>query len=212
MLERRFQKEDYVVTVVKAGDSGIDMAIVGAFDIVILDLTLSHYSGADECRKLRQLGSQLPILMLSARRRTMDKVIGLQSGADDYLTKPFKVVELLARIDALIRRARRAKISRNIPYKCGGLDINGQRAEIRCGGRKVFLSPLEYHLLRYFLEHRQVTVSRHELAREVWGSEAALQTRTVDVHVAWLRQKIEKNPHKPKCILTVNGFGYKFVG
>jgi two-component system, OmpR family, alkaline phosphatase synthesis response regulator PhoP len=207
ILKNCHEREEHVV-VARDGDSGFDMASHEAFDLLILDMMLPGQSGLDVCRKLRQLGSQIPILMLSPRRRTMDKVIGLRSGGDDYLTKPFKMIELQARIDALLRRA---KISGQAGKLCDDLKVGTGPLEVNCGGHRVLLSPLEFRLLRYFMKHRGATLSRNELSREVWDHKGPLLTRTVDVHVAWLRQKIEKDPANPQRILTVFGLGYKFV-
>lgn len=211
-LKDRLQTEDYFISVARNGNLALDMAINGAFDLLILDLILPGQSGLDVCEKLRQLRSRVPILILSERRRTIDKVIGLRSGADDYVTKPFKMVELLARIDALLRRARRAKIAAPVRYKCDDREIGSEPPEVRFGRRPVRLSPMEFRLFRYFQEHRGTTLSRDEIWREVWGNGNPLLTRTVDVHVAWLRQKLERDPHNPSRILTVVCFGYKFVG
>lgn len=163
ILKRCLRREEHVV-VARDSNSGFNKATHGAFDLLILDMMLPGQCGLDVCRKLRQLGSRVPILMLSPRRRTMDKVIGLRSGADDYLTKPFKMIELQARIDALLRRA---KISGLVRCRCDNLEIGTEPLEVKCGDRRALLSPLEFRLLRYFVEHRGTTLSRDELSREV---------------------------------------------
>ncbi len=182
------------------------------FDLLILDLMLPGQNGLTICQKLRQLGSNEPILMLTARRQTMDKVVGLRTGADDYLTKPFKMVELLARVDALLRRASSGKATGPVRYQFGDLQIDTRSTELTREGQPVALSAKEFQLLKYFVEHRGATLSRDELLKEVWGYGGQPTTRTVDVHVAWLRQKIEKDPKNPQLILTMVGLGYKFVG
>jgi two-component system alkaline phosphatase synthesis response regulator PhoP len=149
--------------------------------------------------------------MLTARRQTMDKVLGLKTGADDYLTKPFKMAELLARVEALLRRAQ-PSTSGGGRYQFDGLSVDLRRAEVSREGESVTLSAKEFQLLRYFVEHRGATVSRDELLQQVWGYEALPSTRTVDVHVAWLRQKLERDPKNPQLILTIVGLGYKFAG
>jgi two-component system alkaline phosphatase synthesis response regulator PhoP len=211
-LKDRLQKEGHTVSMARDGHAGMDAAMREPFDLLILDLMLPGQNGLTICQKLRQLGSNAPILMLTARRQTMDKVIGLRSGADDYLTKPFQMVELLARVDALLRRAagpgKTAGVAR---YQFGNLQIDIRSTEVMREGRPVVLSAKEFQLLRYFVEHRGATLSRDELLREVWGYGGQPTTRTVDVHVAWLRQKIEKDPKNPQLILTVVGLGYKFV-
>lgn len=210
-LKDRLQKEGHTVSVARDGNSGMDMATREPFDVLILDLMLPGQNGLTICQKVRQLGSNAPILMLTARRQTMDKVIGLRTGADDYLTKPFKMVELLARVDALLRRTAAGKVAA-ARYQFGDLRIDIRSTEVMREGRPVALSAKEFQLLRYFVEHRGATLSRDELLREVWGYGGQPSTRTVDVHVAWLRQKIEKDPKTPQLILTIVGMGYKFVG
>jgi two-component system alkaline phosphatase synthesis response regulator PhoP len=211
-LKDRLRKEGYAVSVARDGNAGMELATREPFDLLILDLMLPGQNGLAICQKVRQLGSNAPILMLTARRQTMDKVIGLQTGADDYLTKPFMMVELLARVNALLRRAGPGRISAATRYQFGDLQIDTRSTEVTRGGRPVPMSAKEFHLLQYFVEHRGATLSRDELLREVWEYGGLPTTRTVDVHVAWLRQKIEKDPKSPQLILTVVGLGYKFVG
>ena len=210
-LKDRLQKEGHTVNVALDGNSGMVMALREPFDLLILDLMLPGQNGLTICQKLRQLGSNAPILMLTARRQTMDKVTGLRTGADDYVTKPFKMVELVARVDALLRRAGAARTSATARYQIGDLQIDIRSTEVTREGRPVALSAKEFQLLRYFVENRGATLSRDQLLREVWGYGGQPSTRTVDVHVAWLRQKIEKDPKNPQLILTVVGLGYKFV-
>jgi len=210
-LKDRLHKEGHTVSVARDGNLGMEMAAREPFDLLILDIMLPGQDGLAICRKLRQLGSNAPILMLTARRQTMDKVVGLRTGADDYLTKPFKMVELLARVDALLRRAGTGKTAGPGRHQFGDLQIDIRSTEVIREGRPVPVSAKEFQLLRYFVEHRGATLSRDELLREVWGYGGQPSTRTVDVHVAWLRQKIEKDPKSPQLILTVVGFGYKFV-
>jgi two-component system, OmpR family, alkaline phosphatase synthesis response regulator PhoP len=210
-LKDRLQKEGHTVSVARDGNTGMATALREPFDLMILDLMLPGQNGLTICQKLRQLGSNTPILMLTARRQTMDKVTGLRTGADDYLTKPFKMVELLARVDALLRRAGSGKASAQARYQFGDLQIDIRSTEVMREGRPVALSAKEFQLLRYFVENRGATLSRDQLLREVWGYGGQPSTRTVDVHVAWLRQKIEKDPKNPQLILTIVGLGYKFV-
>ncbi len=210
-LKDRLQKEGHMVSVARDGNSGMELATRELFDLLILDLMLPGQNGLTICQKLRQLGSSEPILMLTARRQTMDKVVGLRTGADDYLTKPFKMVELLARVDALLRRVRPGKTTGPVRHQFGNLQMDIRSTEVTREGRSVPLSAKEFQLLRYFVEQRGATLSRDELLREVWGYGGQPSTRTVDVHVAWLRQKIEADPKNPQLILTVVGLGYKFV-
>jgi two-component system alkaline phosphatase synthesis response regulator PhoP len=208
-LQDRLRKEGYDVSVARDGVAGFDLATREKFNLILLDLMLPGQSGLTVCQKLRKAGSSVSILMLTARRQTMDKVVGLRTGADDYLTKPFQMAELLARVDALLRRAGPAtKLDR---YDVGKVQIDLRRTEVTREGKTVPLSAKEFQLLRYFVEHRGTTLSRDELLHEVWGYDATPSTRTVDVHVAWLRQKLENDPKNPQLIHTVVGLGYKFA-
>ena len=211
-LKDRLRKEGYDVAHAADGESAVDLMRNESFDLILLDIMLPGQSGLVVCEKLRQLGHTTPILMLTARRQTMDKVVGLRTGADDYLSKPFQMAELLARVAALLRRAAQPPASAGVQFHFGDLRIDTRRAEVSREGRPINLSAREYQLLRYFVEHRGATLSREELLREVWGYDAPPSTRTVDVHVAWLRQKIEKDARNPQLILTVVGLGYKFAG
>ncbi len=211
-LRDRLRKEGYAVSAAKDGVQGFELATREPFDLILLDLMLPGQSGLTVCQKLRQQGMNTPILMLTARRQTMDKVVGLRTGADDYLTKPFKMAELLARIDALLRRAGRETENKSDRYELGKVQVDLRRTEVTRDGRVISLSAKEFQLLRYFLEHRGTTLSRETLLHEVWGYDATPSTRTVDVHVAWLRQKLEEDPKNPQLIHTVVGLGYKFAG
>ena len=210
-LRDRLRKEGYLVSVAKNGVAGFERATNEKFDLIILDLMLPGKDGLAVCQKLRQMGFDTPILMLTARRQTMDKVAGLRTGADDYVTKPFQMAELLARIESLLRRSTQATTVMGNHYQFGSVHIDTRRVEVSRDGAPVALSAREFQLLRYFVEHRGATLSREELLREVWGYGVAPSTRTVDVHVAWLRQKLERDPKNPKWILTVVGLGYKFA-
>jgi two-component system alkaline phosphatase synthesis response regulator PhoP len=212
-LSDRLASESYKVESVRDGESGLARASNEAFDLIILDVMLPRKNGFDVCRDLRQRGVNTPVLMLTARGQVVDKVIGLKLGADDYLTKPFEMMELLARVEALLRRApRTGQTSDSETYQFDSVKVDFRRAEVERDGAKVELSAKEFQLLRYFIEHREATLSRDEMLNEVWGYDAMPTTRTVDVHVAWLRQKLEPNPRHPQYILTVHGMGYKFVG
>ena len=211
-LRDRLRKEGYSVSVAKDGEAGLDLATRELFDLILLDWMLPGQSGLAVCQKLRELGSGVPILMLTARRQTKDKVAGFKTGADDYLTKPFQMPELLARIEALLRRPLQSKGDAAPRFQFGPIHIDLRRTEVTREGERVELSAKEFQLLGYFAEHRGATLSRAELLREVWGYGPGVSTRTVDVHVAWLRQKLEADPKEPKIILTVVGLGYKFTG
>jgi two-component system alkaline phosphatase synthesis response regulator PhoP len=211
-LTDRLTSENYVVVSERDGEAGLEQASLESFDAIILDVMLPHKNGFDICRDLRQRGVQTPVLMLTARGQLVDKVVGLKLGADDYLTKPFEMIELLARLEALMRRAPIKPASPPEVYQFGPNRVDFRRVEVERDGRKVELSAKEFQLLRYFIEHREATISRDVLLNEVWGYDAMPTTRTVDVHVAWLRQKIEPNPRHPQFVLTVHGMGYKFIG
>src|SRR5271170_145949 len=204
-LRDRLKKQGYGVSVARNGSEGLELATGEPFDLILLDLMLPGQNGLEVCQKLRELGSSTPILMLTARRQTRDKVLGFKTGADDYLTKPFQMAELLARVEALLRRPREAGAGVSARYQFGPIHIDVRRREVSREGRAVDLSAKEFQLFLYFAEHRGATLSRVELMREVWGYDAMTSTRTVDVHVAWLRQKLEEDPKSPLLILTVVG-------
>ena len=211
-LVDRLNSEGYTVETVSDGNDAVPRATSEAFDLIILDLMLPHRSGFDICRDLRQQGLQTPILMLTARGQVTDKVVGLKLGADDYLTKPFEMIELLARIEALLRRPPFSVSGSNDRYRFGTVGVDFRSAEVEKDGKPVELSAKEFQLLRHFIQHRGAALTRNELLDEVWGYNSMPTTRTVDVHVAWLRQKLEANPRHPEFILTVHGLRYKFVG
>jgi two-component system alkaline phosphatase synthesis response regulator PhoP len=217
-LTDRLAAEGYEVDSAMTAPTGLVKASTGEFDIILLDVMLPGGNGFDVCRELRQHGVTTPILMLTARGQIVDKVVGLKLGADDYLVKPFEMVELLARVEALLRRSAVTSPSPTAASPTAGdttavgpFTIDVRRAEVRKNGTPIELSALEFKLLRYFVEHRGAVLSRDELLNEVWGYDAMPSTRTVDVHVAWLRQKLEDNPRHPQYVLTVHGLGYKFV-
>jgi two-component system alkaline phosphatase synthesis response regulator PhoP len=208
-LSDRLGSEGYRVDCVKDGEAGLERAMQGAYDLILLDVMLPGKSGFDVCRELRRRSVGTPILMLTARAQVTDKVEGLHLGADDYLTKPFEFIELLARIEALLRRLHTEPRIKEFHF--GDVEINFVSADVVRNGAPVKLSALEYQLLRHLIENKGVLLSRNDLLDAVWGVDAMPSTRTVDVHIAWLRQKLEPDPHKPQFILTVRGLGYKFV-
>ena len=207
----RLENEGYSVQSAGDGDTGLERACQESFDAIILDIMLPGKNGFDVCRDLRQRGVLTPILMLTARGQVVDKVVGLKLGADDYLTKPFEMLELLARLEALLRRTPALQPSTEV-YQFGSIRVDFRKAEVSRDGQLLELPAREFQLLQYFIRHRGATLSRDELLNEVWGYNAMPTTRTVDVHVAWLRQKLEPNSAHPQYILTVHRQGYKFVG
>ena len=211
-LTDRLVSEGFDVTSANDGKKGFDAAILGNFHLIILDVMLPKKNGYDICRDLRQKGINTPILMLTAKGETIDKVLGLKLGADDYLTKPFEVIELLARIEALLRRSpTQTNGSTAQAFRFGSVTIDFKRAEVTRDNEPVDLSAMEFKLLHYLIENRGDVHSRDHLLDVVWGYDAMPTTRTVDVHVAWLRQKLEENPRHPQYIQTVHGMGYKFL-
>jgi two-component system alkaline phosphatase synthesis response regulator PhoP len=208
-LTDRLRSEGYRAVAVRDGAEGLARATQEAFDLLILDVMLPGKSGFDVCRDLRQRGVATPILMLTARGQVADKVVGLKLGADDYLVKPFEMAELLARVEARLRPRSGGPPNQ---HAFGDVRVDFRRAEVWRGGSRVELVAKELQLLRYFLEHRGATLSRQELLDKVWGYDATPTTRTVDVHVAGLRRKLEPDPRHPTYILTAHGLGYKFVG
>ena len=210
-LSDRLTREGYTVESSGDGGSGLERATREPFDLILLDVMLPRLGGFDVMRELRKRGIETPVIMLTARGQVVDKVVGLKLGADDYVTKPFEMVELLARIEAKLRRQPVA-IHPAEGHQFGDIRMDFRKAEITKAGAPLDLSAREFQLLRYFVEHRGATLSREELLNEVWGYNSTPTTRTVDVHVAWLRQKIEPNPRHPQFILTIHGMGYKFAG
>jgi two-component system alkaline phosphatase synthesis response regulator PhoP len=210
-LTDRLRSEGYEVHSASDGPSGLDRATRERWDVILLDVMLPGASGFDVCRDLRQRGVTTPVIMLTARGQIVDKVLGLKLGADDYLTKPFDMMELSARIEVQLRRVSAAS-GGALQYRFGDIEVDFRKAEVTRGGDVLEVSAREYLLLKYLIEHREATITRDQLLNEVWGYHAMPSTRTVDVHVAWLRQKIEPNPKHPQFLLTVHGMGYKFIG
>ncbi|HEX2661857.1 MAG TPA: response regulator transcription factor [Candidatus Acidoferrum sp.] len=209
-LRDRLQSEGYVVDLADDGEKGYEKATRQPFDLIILDIMLPRCNGLDVCRGIRLAGLATPILLLTARGQTVDKVVGLKLGADDYVTKPFDTMELMARIEVLLRRsAPRSGIGL---HKFGSIRVDFRGTQVTRDNAPVYLTAREFQLLRYLIERAGTTLSRAEILREVWGYEGGTFSRTVDVHVASLRQKLEDMPKKPKWIVTVPGLGYRFQG
>jgi two-component system alkaline phosphatase synthesis response regulator PhoP len=209
-LSVRLRGEGYVVDTANDATDGFEKATGSPFDLIILDVMLPDRSGFDVCRDIRQAGLATPILFLSARHQTTDKVIGLRLGGDDYVTKPFKAAELVARIEVLLRRVP-IRAGHGV-HQFGGIQVDIRRSEVTREGNPVYLSAREFQLLRYLIERAGGTVPRVEILRSVWGYDSNTLTRTVDMHIASLRNKLEADPKHPEFILTVAGVGYKFVG
>ena len=207
----RLRSEGHDVETATDGIEGYGRASRGGLDLIILDLMLPKKPGLDVCRELRDNGVATPVLMLTAKGQLMDKVKGLRTGADDYLVKPFEMLELLARIEAMLRRDRiRSDSDGPEIYSFGNIRVDPKQAAVFRDGEQLQLSAKEFQLLLYFVQHPRETLSRGELLRMVWNYQATLTTRTVDVHVGWLRQKIEQDSRKPRWIVTKHGLGYLF--
>lgn len=192
------------------GEDGLKAATTGKYDLIVLDVMLPKMDGFEVCRNLRKSGLRIPILMLTARGETFDKVVGFEGGADDYVTKPYDPDELLARIGALLRRASFSGAGDLRTFEFDGKRVDFVKSELIRGKEKIELSERESRLLRFFVQHKGEVVTRETLLQEVWGYQAVPFTRTVDVHIVWLRQKIEDDPRNPRYILTVHGQGYRF--
>ncbi len=203
--------EGYDIETASEGNEGLKKALEGEFDLIVLDVMLPGKNGFDICKELRQHGKDTAVLMLTAKTQVIDRVIGLKIGADDYLTKPFDPSELIARIEALLRRVNKDNAAQVIRYQFGSVQIDFDRGEVLKNRERIPLTGKELQLLQYLVNNRKKVVSRDELLKEVWQYQAAVSSRTVDVHVAWLRQKLEDNPQLPRHFHTVRGVGYRFV-
>ena len=210
-LRDGFNYEQFEVTVARDGAAGLRLAAEASPDLILLDVMLPKMNGLDVCREIRKAGNPVPIIMLTARGQEIDKVLGLKLGADDYITKPFGFLELMARVEAVLRRAS-GRTVRLEAYQFGAVSVDFRRGEARRKGKALDLSAREMRLLRYFIEHRGEVVAREQLLDAVWDYDAAPLTRTVDMHVAKLRKKIEDRAADPRFIVTVHGLGYKFTG
>ena len=209
-LKDSCEYEGYEVCVARDGKEGLAKASTEKPDIILLDVMLPVMSGIDVCRTLRTRGIETPILMLTARSQEIDKVVGLEVGADDYVTKPFSIKELLARIRAHLRRAAKQVVELE-SFTFGDVELNFKKYTARKGGRPLEISAREFEILRYLIRRRGEIVTRDQLLDEVWGYDSNPVTRTVDNHIARLRQKIEASPSDPKHIVTVHRIGYRFV-
>jgi DNA-binding response OmpR family regulator len=210
-LRDNFEFEGYQVLTAPDGVAGLERALSESPDLVILDVMMPRMSGLDVCKQLKAKKPSMPIIMLTARGQEVDKVVGLELGADDYVTKPFSIRELLARVKAVLRRAGTIpKQGEN--YAFGEVEVNLRNCQVSRKGKALEFSSKEFELLKYFLNHPGETLSRDRLLEDVWGYDRFPTTRTVDAHSVRLRQKVEPKPDDPRFILTVHGTGYKFVG
>jgi len=210
-LRDNFEYEGYKVITAGDGVEGLERAFADSPDLVVLDVMMPRMSGLDVCRQLKARRPSIPVIMLTARGQEVDKVVGLELGADDYVTKPFSIRELLARVKAVLRRARTLPREQE-HLSFGDVEVDLRKHQVQRRGQAVEFSAKEFQLLKYFLCHPGEALSRDRLLDEVWGYERYPTTRTVDAHIVRLRQKLEPNPEEPRFILTVHGVGYKFVG
>ncbi len=210
-LRDNFEYEGYDVISAGDGTAGLERALTDNPDLVVLDVMMPNMSGLDVCKQLKAKKPSLPIIMLTARGQEIDKVVGLELGADDYVTKPFSIRELMARVKAVLRRVSPAAPEPEV-YRFSDVEVNIRHHEVRRAGQLIDLSAKEFALLAYFVSNPTETLSRDRLLDAVWGYENYPNTRTVDTHIVHLRQKLEPNPEEPRFILTVHGTGYKFVG
>jgi two-component system alkaline phosphatase synthesis response regulator PhoP len=208
-LRDGFEFEKYAVEMAGDGDEGLRLATRGDHDLIVLDVMLPKKSGLDVCKELRRNGSKTPVIMLTARGQEIDKIVGLKLGADDYVTKPFSFMELLARVEAVLRRVHR--VAAGDEYAFGEVKLDFRTYQATKTGTPLELTPREFRILRYFIDHTEEVVSREALLNHVWGYDSSAFTRTVDTHMARLRQKIENIPAEPRHLLTVHRVGYKFV-
>ncbi len=202
--------EGYTVEAAGDGESAVAKAMSEPFDLVILDVMLPRKDGFEVCRELREQGNDVAVLMLTARSQLEDRVVGLKLGADDYLTKPFEPPELLARVEALLRRVKQEHRGPVVRFQFADVEVDFDKGEVQKGGAPVSLAGKELELLRWLIDHRGKVVSRDELLEGVWEYQRGVSSRTIDVHIAWLRQKLEDNPQTPRHIHTVRGVGYRF--
>jgi DNA-binding response OmpR family regulator len=210
-LRDNFEFEGYEVITARDGVEGLQRALDESPDLVVLDVMMPRLSGLEVCRQLRAKRASIPIIMLTARGQEVDKVVGLELGADDYVTKPFSIRELLARVKAILRRT--AVIPKDQDRHCfGDVEVDLQRCRVLRSGKALDISSTEFELLKYFICHTGETLSRDRLLEDVWGYDNYPTTRTIDTHLVRLRQKLEPDPEQPQYFLTVHGTGYRFVG
>ena len=209
-LEETLREEHFDVSSSMSGQMGYEKALDGKYDLIILDIMLPDKNGTDICRDLRKNGVSTPILMLTGKKEETDKVIGLEIGADDYVTKPFSLRELIARVRALLRRPQEIRPDVE-EYMFSDVYLNFKRNEVKKGNTQIKLSAMEFKVMHYFVQREGEVIERNQLLNEVWGYENYPSTRTVDNFILNLRKKIEDDHTNPKHLLTIHGAGYKFV-
>ena len=210
-LQNNLEFEGYEVNCAEDGEEALEQIKKNSYDLIILDVMMPKMSGFDVCKAARKIGIETPIILLTAKGEEIDKVLGLELGADDYVTKPFSLRELLARIKAILRRSENKISPTGMFEKIGSLNVNFTAYTANSNGKEISLSHKEFEILNYLWKKRNAVVSRDDLLNEVWGYEESPTTRTVDNFILKLRQKIEKDSNNPKIILTVHGVGYKLI-
>jgi DNA-binding response OmpR family regulator len=210
-LRDNFEFEGYEVITAQDGIEGLERALEESPDLVVLDVMMPRMSGLEVCKQLRAKRASLPIIMLTARGQEIDKVVGLELGADDYVTKPFSIRELLARVKSVLRRTAVLPKDKE-QHSFSDVEVDLRRCRVVRSGKALDISSKEFDLLKYFICHPGETLSRDRLLEDVWGYENYPTTRTVDTHLVRLRQKLEPDPEQPQYFLTVHGTGYRFVG
>jgi len=210
-LRDNFEFEGYQVVSAFDGKEGLEQALKESPDLVVLDVMMPKMSGLDVCKQLKARRPSIPIIMLTARGQEVDKVVGLELGADDYVTKPFSIRELLARVKAVLRRSHTLPEDQD-GFSFADVHVDMRRCQVERSGKEIEMSAKEFELLKYFICHPGETLSRDRLLQDVWGYDKFPTTRTVDAHIVHLRQKLEPNPEQPRFFLTIHGTGYKFVG
>jgi two-component system alkaline phosphatase synthesis response regulator PhoP len=210
-LKDEFESQGYVVCEAEDGEKGLELARQQMPDLIILDIMLPVLDGYDVCKKLRMEGDRTPIIMLTVKDKEVDKVLGLELGADDYVTKPFSFAELTARVKAVFRRIE--KSARDLTrHSFGVIELDFEKYEAKKEGKKLDLTALEFHMLKFFVQNKEKVISRDDFLDRIWGEDnVSVSFRTVDSHIANIRKKIEDDPAHPKHILSIRGVGYKFV-
>jgi len=211
-LKDEFELQGYVVHTAEDGERGLKLARERKPDLIILDIMLPVLDGYEVCKKLRMERNTMPIIMLTVRDKELDKVLGLELGADDYVTKPFSFPELTARVKAIFRRTEE-RVKDITRYSFGNIELDFEKYEAKKEGKKLDLTTLEFHMLRFFIQNKGKVISRDSFLDRIWGEDnVSVSFRTVDSHIANIRKKIEDDQANPKHILSIRGVGYKFVG
>lgn len=210
-LKDNLEFESYEVEIAEDGQIALEKVAANSYDLILLDVMLPKISGFDVCKQLRKEGNATPVILLTAKGEEIDKVLGLELGADDYITKPFSLRELLARIKAVLRRTESNTKPLGSMLKIGKLDVNFETYNAFNEGKPVQMSHKEFEVLHYLWQKKNNTVPREDLLKNIWGEDVYITTRTIDNFILKLRQKIEADSNHPKIILTVHGIGYKFI-